>query len=88
MALKKTIEWTGFNVESAYKCIKDFVAVKEGEDFRVNVHSNVYKDSTKEVCLYGENYNVTVPYNDGDVSLAALYTEIKKEALNEGWIDC
>ena len=88
MALKKTIEWNTFEVVDAYKAIKDFEAVRDGEEFKVQVHANVYKNSGKEVCLYGENYTVNVPYGEGSVTLEQLYTEIKKDELNEGWVDC
>ena len=88
MALKKTIIWKTFEVVGSYKSIKDFEAVRDGEEFKVQVHTNVYKNSDKKTCLYGENCTVTVPYGDGSVTLAQLYTEIKKDELNEGWVDC
>ena len=72
----------GFDVAAAYVAIQDFTADKlTAEDgtksFNVQVHLNTFKDSTKAICLYGENFSIPLPYNNGVVALADLYTQIK-----------
>ena len=81
-----------YDTPNAYASIQDFQAVKKVDDqgvksFDVNVHTNVYKDSTKETCLYGVNEQVNLPFNDGVVNVTDLYTVIKTFPEWEGWID-
>ncbi len=88
MALTNSIIWNTFEVPTAYKSVQSFDSLKQETTFKVKVHCNVWKDNTKELCLYGEDSEVIVPYNGGEVSIAEIYTELKKQDQNIGWTNC
>lgn len=92
MALTKAITWNTYETPNAYAAIMDFQALKKVDEqgeksFDVQVHTNVYKDSTKEVCLYGVNQTINLPYNDGTVHTTDLYTVLKTTDEWSDWTD-
>ncbi len=92
MALTKDITWMDFDVPAAYAAIEVCNASKllDGDGskyFSIVVSTNVWKDSSKAVCLYGIQDTVTLPYNDGTVSIADLYGQLKTLPDWSGWAD-
>lgn len=87
MALTKQITWTGFDVPAAYTRVQGFKTTRTNEHYIVDVHTNVYKDSTKEICLYGVNQTIELPYNAATVNVADIYTELKKLDEWKDWAD-